>query len=248
MNVLITGASSDISKAMVEELEPRGMKITLTSSSQEGIKKSEAYWKGKKEVNHFLYDFCSPGNCEKEIKDSSPDILILNAWKKVDELKYLHEFSFEEIRSELLDNIQGNIELIKAVLPQMIEKKFGRIVFISSVTAISGTSKYGPYCMSKAALEGLIKNIAVDYGKYNITANTLRPGITKTERTKRFWEREYYAKRMAKGIPLLRLGDPEDIARAIIPLIDKNCYITGSELNVSGGLPLISTAGALKEK
>ena len=130
----------------------------------------------------------------------------------------------------------------------MKENQFGRILFISSVAATNGTSQYGLYSMGKSAIEGLITNIAVDYGKYNITANTIRPGIIKTQRTKRFWERSYYEKRMSRGIPMGKLGEPEQVASACLPFLDKESYITGTSLNVSGGLPLINTSGAISSK
>lgn len=248
MKYLITGSNSDISKALGHELLELGHEVVFTCSSEESQKKAEEYWKSEnKSVSFVQYSFSSPEKSEKEIEALNLDGVVLNAWKKVEELKDFHEVTDEEIDEELLENVKGNLKLLKMIIPGMIDKKMGRILYVSSVAATSGTSKYGLYCLGKSAVEGLIKNLAVDYGKYNITANTLRPGIIKTERTKRFWSREYYAKRMSKGIPSARLGEPSDIARAALPFLEQNCYLNGTEINVSGGLPLISTSGALKE-
>ncbi|TNF05103.1 MAG: SDR family oxidoreductase [Deltaproteobacteria bacterium] len=248
MKYLITGSNSDISKALGHELLNLGHQVVFTCSTEASKNSAESYWseKGQK-VEFVVFNFTQPDKSEKEIQSLKIDGIILNAWKKVDELKDFHEFNDQEIDSELMENVKGNVKLLQQVLPAMVDKQFGRILYISSVAATSGTSKYGLYCLGKSALEGLIKNLAVDYGKYNITANILRPGIIKTERTKRFWSREYYAKRMSKGIPSARLGEPSDIARASLPFLEENCYMNGAEVNVSGGLPLISTAGALKD-
>lgn len=250
MRVLITGSNSDMARALTFELVRRNDEVILTYSSETSKKTSEDYLKEAgllDKVSLIEFNFKRPQEIKSKVESLRPDALVMNAWKKVDELKDFHEFNAEEIASELDENIKANILLLQYILPNMIQNKLGRILFISSVAATSGTSKYGLYCLGKSALEGLISNIAVDYGKYNITANTLRPGIIKTERTRRFWEREFYAKRMSRGIPMAKLGEPEHIARACLPFLDEDTYITGSSLNVSGGLPLINTSGALKD-
>ncbi len=248
MKYLITGSNSDISKALGHELLKLGHDVIFTCSSESSHKSAQEYWKAEgKSVNFVTFNFGNPDAAKTDIEKLDVDGVILNAWRKVDELKDFHEFTEDEINAELMQNIKGNTRLLQLIIPGMMTKNFGRILYISSVAATSGTSKYGLYCLGKSALEGLIKNLAVDYGKYNISSNILRPGIIKTERTKRFWSREYYAKRMSKGIPSARLGEPQDIARASLPFLEKSCYLNGTEVNVSGGLPLISTSGALKE-
>ncbi|MCO4793037.1 MAG: SDR family oxidoreductase [Bacteriovoracaceae bacterium] len=251
MKVLITGSNSDISKSLGEILLERGDSIVFTCSSKESHKSAKEYWEkhpNKDRIDFCIFNFSAPNTNMEQLVKFELDSVVLNAWKKVDELKDFHEFTDEDVDSELLENIKGNVLLLRSLIPGMVERKLGRILYISSVVASAGTSKYGLYCLGKSAIEGLIKNIAVDYGKHNITANTLRPGIIKTQRTKRFWEREFYAKRMSKGIPMNKLGEPVHIAQSCLTFLMEDTYISGSSLNVSGGLPLISTAGAIKEE
>ena len=245
MNILITGASSDVSKALTEILLKEGHSVILTCSSDESIETNSKLWKDKN-VDFIKFNLESPEKSEKEFTSKKIDAVVLNAWNKVDKLKNFHEFTSDEIEKEFSINVRGNSELIRYILPSMMKNNLGRILFISSMVTVSGTSKYGPYGMAKAAIEALMRNIAVDYGEYNISANTVRPGIIKTERTSRFCEREFYVKRVTKGILLRKLGEPKEIAQACLPFLYEQTYLTGTELNVSGGLPLFNTSSSLK--
>ncbi|OUR95372.1 hypothetical protein A9Q84_16175 [Halobacteriovorax marinus] len=254
MSILITGSHSDVARALMIKLVEDGEEVILTCSSKESLKSTSEYLvenslEGK--VSLVEYNLTKSAdtiqNITELIKDKKVHALVLNAWIKVEKLKLFEDIDEVELDEELNGNLKGNMKLLTTLLPHMKENKMGRILFISSIGAISGASKYGLYCMGKAAMEGLMLNLAVDYGKYNITANTLRPGITKTERTRRFWEREYYQKRMSAGIPLGKLGEPEQVAKACLPFLDRESYITGAALNVSGGLPLMDTASAIKK-
>ena len=80
----------------------------------------------------------------------------------------------------------------------------------------SGTSRHGLYCMTKSAMEALFLNLAVDYGRHNVLANVLRPGIVRTERTKRFWRRPSYQEKANRMIPQGKLGEPAQIAEVAL--------------------------------
>lgn len=245
MKLLITGGRSDIAFALAQRQVEAGNTVTVTSSTpattEECRKRYKAAGLSVKVVTLNLADPDDSASVEgKKVLESGIDALILNSWTRVPELKLFHEFTLKEIESEIEANVRGNLWVLRHTLPKMIEKSFGRIIFVSSVSVV-GTSKYGLYGMGKSAIEGMIMNLAVDYGKYNILSNVVRPGIVKTERNQAFWEREGYVARVTKIIPRKELGEPDQIAEAFDPLLSKRSYINGSIVTVSGGLPLIST-------
>ena len=246
MNILITGGRSDMAQEMVKLYTELGHNCIVTASTNENIDKLKEIYKDTT-VRLMLFSLQDAANSKTPLNDilesTGIDILVLNAWNKVDELKLFHKHSDQSFKTELDGNVKGNIWLIKEILPHMVENNFGRILFISSIAAISGAGLYGPYCLGKAAIEGLIYNLAVDYGQFNILSNILRPGIIKTERTRRFWDRDYYIERVTKSIPQKKLGEPKQIAKATLPFIDEDSYINGTSINVSGGLPLVRSKG-----
>jgi 3-oxoacyl-[acyl-carrier protein] reductase len=145
----------------------------------------------------------------------------------------------DEIQSVLSQDVVGNLRLLQAVLPGMIERRFGRLVLISSMTVPMGSGRYGLYSLSKGALESLFLNLAVDYGSYNILSNIVRPGTIRTQRTKRFWSREKYVEKVNAFIPQGAMGTPAQVAEALDPLLSATSYMNGSVVAVSGGLPLV---------
>jgi NAD(P)-dependent dehydrogenase (short-subunit alcohol dehydrogenase family) len=94
--------------------------------------------------------------------------------------------------------------------------------------------------LAKSALEGLMRNLAVDYGRYGITANTIRPGIIRTERTAKVMSNPKYEIRVGRMIPSGVVGEPDQVAEVVELLLSKTSYINGQALNVGGGLPLVS--------
>ena len=246
MKILITGGRSEMCQEMVKLYLSQGHSVIVTASSIESKPEVEKiYNELQLVVRVIVFNFSDIDSSKKEIEallKTGIDSLVLNAWSKVDELKLFHESTDLDIDLELNQNIKANTWLLRETVGSMKDQSFGRILFISSVASIAGANHYGLYCLGKAAIEGLILNIAVDYGKFNILANILRPGIIKTQRTKRFWERDFYEKLASKAIPQKQLGEAKHVAKATLPFLEKDSYITGTSLNVSGGLPLVTNA------
>lgn len=240
MKVLITGGSSEIAQAMVKKLQAEGHEIAVTASSEKSAAEVRKYYSN--DITVYLYDLAQSESRDENFGQylDECDVLILNAATKVKELKRFHHIKKEEIQSSLEADVVGNTTLIQAVLPGMIQRKFGRIVFISSIAANSGSSRYGLYCLTKNAIEGLIYNLAVDFGRYNILSNIIRPGLMQTSRTERFWGKEGYVDNVSKIIPQGSMGQPHQIASALGPLLEPESYINGQAINVSGGMPLVS--------
>ncbi len=249
MNILITGGSSDLAKAMAKRRLEMGDKIIITSSNEQSLSDTIAQYKQEQmEVTGFVYNFSNPEACEKDLElilKEPIDALILNAFTRVPHLRKLHAIPYKSLHQYIDTNIQGNLWLIHRILPNMLAHKFGRLVLISSLSSITGTSRYGAYCATKAALEGLFLNLAVDYSANNILSNILRVGLIKTSRTEQFWKNPNYQEKMSQIIPQGTMGEPNQVAEALDPLLSKTSFMTGSVLTVSGGLPLMRSEGLL---
>jgi 3-oxoacyl-[acyl-carrier protein] reductase len=249
MNILITGGSSDIAQAIAKRRIEAGDKIIITCSSEESLQQTlEQYQQQKMSVKGFVYNFSEPQACEPDLEQllQEPlDGLVLNAFTRVSQLRKLHAIPYKGIRTYIDNNLHGNIWLIHRLLPTMLAQKFGRLILISSLSSITGTSRYGAYCATKAALEGLFFNLAVDYSANNILSNIMRIGLIKTSRTEQFWKNPVYQEKMAQIIPQGTMGEPNQVAEAMDPLLSKTSFMTGSVVTVSGGLPLMRSEGLL---
>lgn len=246
MNILITGGSSDIAKAIAKRRLELGDQIIITSSNQEKLEQTlELYAQENMQVQGLVYNFAHPKESEAALQELKLDGIILNAFTRVSQLRKLHALSYPAIQSYIDENLHGNLWLIHHLLPALLANKFGRLVLISSLSAISGTSRYSAYCTTKAALEGLFLNLAVDYSVNNILSNIVRVGLIKTSRTKQFWTKPAYQDKMAQIIPQGMMGEAAQVAEALDPLLSKTSFITGSVLTVSGGLPLMRSEGLL---
>ena len=119
----------------------------------------------------------------------------------------------------------------------MVKKKFGRIIFISSVVAHTGNAGQVNYTASKAAISGMVKSLALELSTRNITVNSVAPGFIQSNMTDKLDESQ---KSILDRIPMKKLGDSSDIAKAVGFLCSENAnYITGQTLHVNGGLALI---------
>ncbi|MBD63697.1 MAG: 3-oxoacyl-ACP reductase [Halobacteriovoraceae bacterium] len=248
MNILITGGRSDIAQELVHAYSQQGHTLWVSSSSDEGLEKMKKTYQEKKLSAQFVkFNFKDPSDHtlhsflgEKNL------VVILNSFTRLPPLRKIHEYKSDKIQNEFQQNIFGNTMLVHHILPPMIEQNFGRIILISSVSVENGTTKYPTYVMGKMALEGLMKNIAVDYGENNIMANTVRLGIFNTSRTSKYTQDEKFKEAYQNIIPNGKIGDTSQIPNALMPLMDKNQYINGAVLNISGGLPMTKTQGILK--
>ena len=149
--------------------------------------------------------------------------------------------SMADIPSDAFDkvmnnNIKANHILTNLVTPQMIERKDGVIIIISSVGGTIGSNLIGTYNISKAADIQMVKNIAVEYGHHNIRANTVAPGLIRTDFARGLWENPVIHEQYTKTHPMRRIGEPEEVAGAVIMLASNaGKYINGQTIIVDGG-------------
>jgi NAD(P)-dependent dehydrogenase (short-subunit alcohol dehydrogenase family) len=181
-----------------------------------------------------------PADCQRVVDEVMAeqgriDYLVNNAGITVD--KTVRKMTIEDWHAVLRINLSGAFYMTKAVLEQMLQRGFGRIVNISSVVAETGNIGQANYVASKAGLFGFTKSLALEVARKGITVNCVAPGFVETDMVAAI-PREILDKIIA-GIPVGRLGRAREIARAVQFLLDDDAgYITGSVVGVNGGLEM----------
>ena len=133
-------------------------------------------------------------------------------------------------------NIKSNHWLANMVLPEMIERKDGSIIIVSSVGGMKGSPVLGAYCISKAADVQMVRNLAVEYGQHNIRVNSISPGLVRTDFARALWENPEILQARTEGDPLQRIGEPREIAGAAVYLASAaGSFTTGQNIVVDGG-------------
>ncbi|MFF4605200.1 3-oxoacyl-ACP reductase FabG [Streptomyces sp. NPDC001339] len=238
MSVFITGGNRGIGYAIATELAEAGHNVAVTYRS--GEPPTHSYQPGEEHCGgRFLAVRCDVTDAEQidaafkqaEAEHGPVTMVVSNAGITRDGL--LARMSEEDFTSVLDANLTAAYRIAKRALPGMLRAKNGRMVFISSATALHGEAGQANYAASKAGLIGLARSIAREYGSRNITANVIAPGLTATDMSAALPEDRI--RTLLGQIPLGRLGQPEEIARAVRFLIDEGSYITGAILPVDGG-------------
>jgi len=161
------------------------------------------------------------------------DILVNNAGITRDST--LRKLAKEDWDSVLAVNLTGAFHCARAAIEHMRERRYGRIISLSSVVALSGNIGQTNYAASKAGLIGLTKSLAREVARRGITVNAIAPGFIDTEMVQAV--PEDIVQQIVAGIPMGRLGQPEDVANAALFLASEQAgYITGHVLSVNGGL------------
>ncbi len=250
MRIFITGGSSWIAQAIAADRLARGDDVCLTASSPASLEALRATCRERGLAAACgTLDLHHPEDVSEEVRErlAAADGLILNAATPAVALARFHDLPAAHVHAAVEADILGNVSLLRTVLPHMVGRRFGRIVFMSSVSVVMGTSRYAAYCMTKSAIEGLILNLAVDYGGCNVLSNIVRLGVFRTSRTEKFWRSESYRKRASAMVPQGELGDPDAVPEAVHPLLSPRQYINGAVITVAGGLPLLP-ANALRPR
>ena len=171
-----------------------------------------------------------------ELINIDVDYLILNAGITHDNI--FLRMSAEEWTNVIDINLNSSFYLLKHFVKKMIKKRFGRIVFVSSVVAYTGNPGQTNYTASKAAISGVVKSLALELSSRNITVNSVAPGFIRSNMTDKLNDNQKNA--ILDKIPMKKFGNPEDIAKSVGFLCSDNAnYITGQTIHVNGGLVLI---------
>lgn len=236
---LITGGSGGIGLSIVEKLIKNKIKVIIldinTPSKKILLNKFVEF------IKIDLSDYKNLQLCLTELKKKYKKIeYVINAagvlWFDID-------IGVEKIRLDTWEkvlsiNLNSIVVVLQSILPLMKKNKFGSIVHISSIDALSGDNKpQDAYGSSKAALLRLSKSISIQFANKNIRSNSILPGPVETPMQERWKKNPELKKILSNVIPLRRVGKPSDIANSTMFLLsDESSFITGTELIVDGGL------------
>ena len=236
---LITGGSGGIGLSIVKKLIKNKIKVIIldinTPSKKILLNKFVEF------IKIDLSDYKNLQLCLTELKKKYKKIeYVINA---AGVLWFDKDVSLEKIEINTWDkvfsiNLNSIVIVLQSMLPQMKKHKFGSIVHISSIDALSGDNKpQDAYGSSKAALLRLSKSISIQFANKNIRSNSILPGPVETPMQERWEKNPESKKNLSKIIPLRRVGKPSDIANSTMFLLsDESSFITGTELIVDGGL------------
>ena len=145
----------------------------------------------------------------------------------------------EQFRKILDNNIISNHWLISMAAPAMRERRDGSIVIVSSIGGLRGSPIIGAYCISKAADMQLARNLAVEYGPHNVRVNCIAPGLIKTDFARALWEDPKRIEESNNRVPLRRIGEPDEIAGAVVFLASRaSAFMTGQTMVIDGGVTI----------
>lgn len=236
---LVTGASRGIGKAIALALGNSGHTVVGTATSDSGAEAIGAFLKeaGIKGTGMKL-NVTSDDSVKTVVSQvgeqyGAPSVLINNAGITRDNL--LMRMKDEEWDAVIDTNLKSVFRMTKACLRGMTKARFGRIVNISSVVGTSGNAGQVNYTAAKAGLTGFSKSLAQEVASRNITVNLVAPGFIATDMTESLGDDQKEA--LMQKIPLGRLGQPDDIAAAVVFLVSSGAsYMTGATLHVNGGM------------
>lgn len=244
---VITGASRGIGVEIAKLFAQEGAKVVLLSRTENDLKKVVVDIEKNNGVASYIVGDVS---CYEDLQKMASfamnkykriDILVHNAGR-YDDLARVDEMSQETWKKILQSNLDSTFYAVKAVLPFMKKEKYGRIIFISSISGprvgLPGASNY---TASKAGMNGFMKSIAIELAKYNINVNAVEPGNIITLELEKACSKKEIANRI-KAIPMGRLGTSVEIAQSCLFLASgESNYITGQSIIVDGGQTLPET-------
>ena len=243
---VVTGSSRGIGKAIAERMAEHGARVVISSRKAEPCSEVAAAIN----VAHGAGRAISvPANISSKhdlmhLVDESTrqlgqiDILVCNAASNpyYGPMAGIEDDQFRKI---LENNVIANHWLINFTAPQMLARKDGAIIIVSSIGGLRGSPVIGAYNVSKAADFQLARNLAVEYGPSNVRVNCIAPGLIKTDFAKALWEDPAALKARTASTPLRRIGEPDEIAGAAIFLASKaGSFVTGQAIVVDGGVTI----------
>ena len=240
---IITGSSRGIGRAVAEHLAKHGAKVVISSRKLDACMPvaeaiNEARGPGTAlAVAANISSKDELANLVAKTRESfgKIDILVCNAATNV-HMGSMATLTDEQFRKILDNNILSNHWLVQLVAPEMIARRDGAIVIVSSVGGLKGSAVLGAYGISKAADFQLARNLAVELGPHNVRINCVAPGLIKTDFAKALWQNPTIAKAYEQATPLRRLGETDDVAGAVVFLSSPaGRFITGQTLVIDGG-------------
>ena len=240
---VVTGSSRGIGRAIAERLAEHGAHVVISSRKQDACDEVAAAINARHGAGRALAVAASISSKDalQAMIDRARstfgriDVLVCNAASN----PYYGAqagISDEQFRKILDNNIVSNHWLVQLCAPEMLERKSGSIVIVSSIGGLRGSTTIGAYCISKAADMQLARNLAHEFGPSGVRVNCIAPGLIKTDFARALWENPQTLERATKPVPLRRIGEADEIAGAAVYLASNaSSFMTGQTLVVDGG-------------
>ena len=241
---IVTGSSRGIGRAIAERLAEAGARVVISSRSGATCQEvAEAINQQHNEERAIAVQ----ANISKKSELAALVETTRDTWGQIDVLvcnaatnPYIGpmlDIGDDAFRKIFDNNVMANLWLIQLVRDEMVERRDGSIILVSSVGGLRGSPLIGAYNLSKAADMQLVRNLAVELGPHNVRANCIAPGLIKTDFARALWENPDTLKEYTQGTSLKRIGQPDEIAGAAVFLASMaGTYVTGQTIVVDGGL------------
>ena len=237
--VLLTGATGGIGRSIAKKMKKKGARIILSGTRQNVL--DELSSELGEDTKAIATDLTSKESILSLAKEAETifghiDVLINNAGITADNL--FIRMKDEEWENVININLSASMRLTRQVIKGMLKRRYGRIIFISSIVGFTGNAGQSNYSASKSALSGLTKSVALEVAGRGITCNLIAPGFISTPMTDKLTDEQQ--NKIIVNIPANRLGKPEDISNGCIYLAsDEASFITGTTLHINGGMSMI---------
>jgi len=235
-NIIVTGASGGIGNAIIKKLSEAGANILASGTRIEKLEELKKNFEGLKILK---FDISQSDKIEEFIENATNELggsldgIVNNAGITQDNLAI--RMSLDEWQKVININLTSTFLMSKFAIKKMLKNKSGKIVNITSVVGHTGNLGQANYTASKAGIVAMSKSLAIEYAKKNININCISPGFIKTAMTDKIDEK--FKEIIISKIPSARLGEPDDIANAVLFLSsDQSDYINGETLHVNGGM------------
>ncbi len=240
---IVTGSSRGIGRAIAERLAEHGARVVISSRKQDACDEVAAVINARHGAGTAIAvaaSISSKDALQALVARTNEafghiDVVICNAASN----PYygpLANIADEQFSKILNNNIISNHWLISMCVPQMIERKDGSVIIVSSIGGLRGSATIGAYCISKAADLQLARNLAHEYGPHGVRVNCIAPGLVRTDFARALWENPATLKRATTLVPLRRIGEPDEIAGAAVYLASRaSSFMTGQAMVCDGG-------------
>ena len=235
-NIIVTGASGGIGNAIIKKLSEAGANILASGTRIEKLEELKKNFEG---IKILKFDISQSDKIEEFIENATGELggsldgIINNAGVTQDNLAI--RMSLDEWQKVININLTSTFLMSKFAIKKMLKNKSGKIVNITSVVGHTGNLGQANYTASKAGIVAMSKSLATEYAKKNININCISPGFIKTAMTDKIDDK--FKEVIVSKIPSARLGEPDDIANAVLFLCsDQSDYINGETIHVNGGM------------
>ena len=239
---LVTGATKGMGMAIAESLGYAGATLVISGRSERNVAEEEKRLSGLGfRTRGLVMDLNRHASVEAfahTAKDAfgRVDILVLNAAANTPDGPMIGrtEKEFDDV---IATNVKRNLTLINVFSRDMIERRDGSIIFMSSRVAKRGTAQLGLYAVAKAAIDQYVRNLAIELGPFNVNVNSICPGPVRTDFSRVLWEDPHREAQIAAVTPMKRIAEPGDVAGlALLLASSAGRFIHGQNISVDGGM------------